>query len=124
MARLWPWLAAGAFVCLAGIGVTARAVQVAVTRPLAPRSATAHLVVVLSGMRLRQIGQLLQADGIVRFGWGFDLWALAHDDQRRLEAGTYRLGPWMTIPQIATMLTSGDIATASVTIPRGGTWTK
>lgn len=36
-----------------------------------------------------------------------------------MEAGTYMLGPWMTVPQIATMMVHGDVATASVTIPEG-----
>lgn len=94
-------------------------VRPALTLPVRPGATTQATVQVASGLRLWQIARLLRRRGVVRHAWALVLLAVLRGDARRLEAGTYELGPGMTPDQVLAVLAQGRVATTRVTLPEG-----
>ncbi len=84
-----------------------------------PGATTHTLVRIDPGLRLGQIAHLLRRRGVVRHAWAVVVLAVVRGDARRLEAGTYELGPGMTPGQILAVLAAGRVATVRVTLPEG-----
>lgn len=122
VARRWRGLIGVALLVVLVVVVLAvglRAARAAVEVPAAPGSTTVHFVVVRPGMRLRRIGDLLKAHGVIRSALVFDLWSLYKGEGRRLQAGTYSLGPGMSVQQVLQIMDHGRVATVRLVIPEG-----
>jgi UPF0755 protein len=69
------------------------------------------------GMGARQIGEMLQSQGIVRSRYVFDLWHLVRGGT--LKAGEYRFDTEANLPTVYDRVRRGDVYTRTVTIPEG-----
>jgi UPF0755 protein len=67
------------------------------------------------------IGKLLQKDGVIRSDKAFIIYTRLSGTQNELKAGTYRLTPGETTPEIVKHLTNGDIDTFSIEFLPGAT---
>ncbi len=122
VARRWRWLIGSGVVAVlvvVFVAVGLRAAHAAVEVPAAPGSTMVHRVVVRPGMHLRRIGDLLKAQGVIRSSLVFDLWSIYEGEGRRLQAGTYSLGPGMSVQQVLQMIDHGRVATVRLVIPEG-----
>ncbi len=79
------------------------------------------LVEVKIGMTPTQIGQMLQDKAVIRNGFAFNLYSRFSHNQGNLQAGTYRLSPAETIPEIVDHLVKGTIDEFSITFLPGAT---
>lgn len=73
------------------------------------------------GTRPNQIGQLLQDNGIIKSALAFDIYTRLSGTQDKLQAGSYRLSPAETVPQIVDHLVKGTVAQFSITFLPGAT---
>jgi UPF0755 protein len=74
---------------------------------------------VVEGSSVKDIANALQQDKLIRSSWGFQLYVHAHNLSEKLQAGTYDFSPSQSLPDIATILTKGKVATKLVTILPG-----
>jgi UPF0755 protein len=79
------------------------------------------LIEVKVGTTPTQIGQLLQDKAVVRSGFAFNLYSRLSNNQGNLQAGTYRLSPAETIPEIINHLVKGTVDEFSITFLPGAT---
>jgi UPF0755 protein len=79
------------------------------------------LIEVKPGTTPTQIGQLLQDKAVVRSGFAFNLYSRLSNNQGNLQAGTYRLSPAETIPEIINHLVKGTVDEFSITFLPGAT---
>jgi len=118
----WPKIL---LICLVIAFVMATAAIVAVRRAytnnLKPvnNSQRSHLVTIPTGSSVREIGVILEKDGVIRKAWAFEWYVRNKDVRDRLLAGTYSLRPNQSVEEIVTILTQGNIATDLVTILPG-----
>ncbi|MCS6829489.1 MAG: endolytic transglycosylase MltG [Armatimonadota bacterium] len=82
---------------------------------------TLRLVRITPGMNARQIGQKLQAQGIIRSARMFEWVVRFKGWGGRLKPGTYELRPDMSPVHVARLIAEGKVATSWVTIPEGYT---
>lgn len=78
-----------------------------------------------SGTAAQQIGQKLEAAGLIRSSLAWRVWLLSLRVQEKpdnLQAGTYQLSPTSSLPEIGNQLVQGDVIETSFTIPEG--WTQ
>ncbi len=68
-----------------------------------------------------QIGKLLQDDKVIRSDQAFALYARLSGSQGKLQAGTYRLSPAESTPQIVDHLANGMVDTFQITFLPGAT---
>jgi UPF0755 protein len=76
------------------------------------------------GTAAQQIGQDLEAVGLIRSSHAWRLWTYwlrFNDRQGGFKAGTYRLSPTQPLPAIAEKIWAGEVMQLSFTIPEG--WT-
>ena len=89
----------------------------------APAMATVQIQIP-SGTSGQQIGQDLEAAGLIRSHLAWNLWSrwqnLRRDDG--YQAGTYALSPTQSMQDIAQQIRAGDVLQTSFTIPEG--WTR
>ncbi|MBX6422085.1 endolytic transglycosylase MltG [Thermosulfurimonas sp. F29] len=85
-----------------------------VSRLPAPRA-----VFIPPGTPVKEVAEILRAEGLIRSEWAFFLegWRLGVLD--RLKAGEYELSPDMSPAEILRMLAEGRVITHIVTIPEG-----
>jgi len=79
------------------------------------------LIEVKAGTTPTQIGQLLQDKAVIRSGFAFNLYSRLSSNQGNLQAGTYRLSPAETIPEIVNHLVKGTVDEFSITFLPGAT---
>ena len=114
---------AGAAVAVLAVASTAAGVAVwglllpVRTGPLA----AGRIVEVPAGASAREVGALLQEQGLVRSGLAFAVLARAWGLDRQLQAGFYRLRPDLSVSEIVRLLAAGAVAVEEVTIPEGYT---
>jgi len=86
-----------------------------VLTPYGPETKT--LVTVAPGSSAMAIGRKLEAAGIVRSQYAFDLvrWIM----RRRLQAGVYQFDHPAPLTEVYSRIARGDVVTISVTIPEG-----
>ena len=74
-----------------------------------------------SGTSASQIGQDLEASGLIRSAQAWNLWVrwLSIQDKAGFKAGTYQLSPSQSMPEIAAAITTGNEVQRSFTIPEG-----
>lgn len=74
------------------------------------------------GTATQQIGQELEAAGLIRSSTAWSLWARwlqLQDPQGEFKAGTYQLSPRESLAAIADKIWHGKVAQQSITIPEG-----
>lgn len=75
-----------------------------------------------SGTPAQQIGQDLEAAGLIRSATAWKVWHRLQGFQSReggLQAGSYALSPTQSLPEIADQIWNGDVIQTSFTIPEG-----
>ena len=75
-----------------------------------------------SGTAAQQIGQDLEAAGLIRSSTAWRVWNRLQRFQQReggLQAGTYSLSPTQSLPEIADQIWDGRVVQISFTIPEG-----
>jgi UPF0755 protein len=75
--------------------------------------------VVREGMHLKEISRTLEKEGLVKNSTAFILLAKINGCSRMLKAGEYLLNPAMPPKRILEMMTRGEVALHTVTIPEG-----
>jgi UPF0755 protein len=93
---------------------------------LRPTSASASpvQVTISSGMRAKNVAEMLEQKGLIRSAFLFSSWLKLQGEGSRFQAGVYELSPGMTRDQIVAKLNNGEIvaaATIRFTIPEGFT---
>ncbi len=117
--RRWAVALVLTLMVFAGLGFAAAWARAQVYDPVNQAATARVLVHVAPGMRLGQIADMLQRQGLVRSALAFRLLAIRDGRSRSLQAGTYALGPFMTPRQILLMLAQGQVASVRLTIPEG-----
>ncbi len=79
------------------------------------------LIKIASGSTPAQIGDELQSQSIIRSSIAFNLYIKMSNNNKNLQAGTYRLSPAETIPQIVNHLVNGSVDQFSITFYPGAT---
>jgi UPF0755 protein len=106
----------GANVLLSGVFLAAVAAAAwLVLTPFGPAADT--FVNIAPGSSAMRIGRDLQAAGVVRSRFAFDLVRLVK--RGTLKAGVYRFNHPATVPEVYNRIERGDVYTISVTIPEG-----
>lgn len=97
------------------------------TRVISPVSSTESnakplQIKILPGTAIQQIGNKLTEVGLIRSQLAWDLWAKYlnfQDPQGSFKAGTYKISPSLSLPDIAAKIWQGDVVQHSFTIPEG-----
>lgn len=79
------------------------------------------LITIIPGQTPGQIGQLLQEKRVIRSNFAFDIYTRLTDKRDNLQAGTYRLSPAQSTPEIVDHLVKGDVDEFSLTFYPGAT---
>ncbi len=77
------------------------------------------VVTVETGSSAKQIADMLKDSGLIRESWAFQWYVRNNGLISDLKAGTYALNQSQSIPQIATVIAQGEVATDLVTILPG-----
>ncbi|MCL6594080.1 MAG: endolytic transglycosylase MltG, partial [Alicyclobacillus sp.] len=123
LGRRRVWLRWAGAVLGAAVFLTAAAVGAAAWA-LSPLPGTGSVQVTLPrGDSVRAVAQTLQAHGLVRSAWAFQLYAVVTGRAGRVQAGTYNVPRGLSAPDLLALLVSGKALdrSASVTIPEGYT---
>lgn len=115
------WTGAVLGAIIAGVGIAS---VIWYNVQLAPKSSDKQLSTVVtidSGMTPNAIGKLLQDKGLIRSGFVFEMYARLSGVQNKLQAGTYRLLPSDSTPQIVGNLSDGNVASLTITFYPGAT---
>ncbi|MGD1853100.1 MAG: endolytic transglycosylase MltG [Leptolyngbyaceae cyanobacterium] len=75
-----------------------------------------------SGTAAQQIGQDLEAAGLIRSTTAWKVWTRLQEFKKReggLQAGTYELSSTQSLPEIANQIWTGDVVQTGFTIPEG-----
>lgn len=96
-------------------------VQQAYVRNLRPVSASqeAQEILVADGSTVREIGRVLEEEGLIRNRFVFELYARYGDGKGGLRAGTYLLRPNMSVQEIVSVITDGKVVSSLFTILPG-----
>lgn len=90
-------------------------------RPVGTNKNELIKVTIASGTTPSEIGQLLKDSKIIRNEQAFSLYTRITNTRDRLQAGTYRLSPAESTPQIVKHLVDGTVDTFSITFLPGAT---
>lgn len=96
-------------------------VRYAYNTQLGPRSNSqvTELFTVESGATVDEIGKGLEDAGLIKSAWAFKLYVSSKEVRNSLQAGEYELQPRMSVSEIVSVLTHGEVATNLVTIIPG-----
>jgi UPF0755 protein len=88
---------------------------------LGPRSESqvTQLFTVEQGATVEEIAVNLEKAELIRSAWAFKLYVSSKEVRNSLQAGEYELQPRMTVSEIVSVLTHGEVATNLVTIIPG-----
>lgn len=78
-------------------------------------------VTIVSGSTPDQIGKMLKSEAIIHDSLAFDIFLRLSGQNSKLQAGTYRLSPAETTPEIVSHLVNGSVDEFSITFLPGGT---
>ena len=93
--------------------------------PVTVNSQSSVTVKIPPGTAAQTVGQKLEKKGLIRssLAWRVWLYTLKLQEQPdNLQAGTYRLSPTASLPEIGTKIIEGEVITTRFTIPEG--WTQ
>lgn len=82
-------------------------------------STASQVFIIDKGATVPQVGDKLQKEHLIRSSLVFQLYIRSKDAKNPLIAGTYKLQPNLTTPQIVSILSQGRVATDLVTILPG-----
>ncbi|MGB3534377.1 MAG: endolytic transglycosylase MltG [Microcoleaceae cyanobacterium] len=85
-------------------------------------NSSAMQITIPSGTSSQQIGQDLEAAGLIRSATAWKLWArwlMFQDNAGEFKAGTYQLSPTDPLPEVAETIWNGEVMQLSYTIPEG-----
>ncbi len=102
-------------VCLTGILVTTYGIY----RPIEPGSDERTAFRVGPGERSFDIGSRLESEGLIGSSILFNLYATVSGKRTGLQAGTYSLGPSMSIADVVGKIHSGDVDRIKMTVIEG-----
>ena len=91
----------------------------AISYPVATPSNEALVVRIPAGASLREIGDRLQAAGLISHARLFSAYAALLGVGRKIRAGEYRISPRMTSPAILSLLVSGAVILHPLTFREG-----
>lgn len=83
------------------------------------QSETQKLVTVAPGASTQEIALNLKEAGLIRQTWAFEWYVRSHSLRDSLKAGTYSFSPSQSLPEIASVIAEGEVATDLVTILPG-----
>ncbi len=75
-----------------------------------------QLVTIPMGSSVKEIGGLLEKQGVIRASWAFEWYVRNNNLRDSIQAGTYSLRPNQSVQEITNELTQGKVATDLVTI--------
>jgi UPF0755 protein len=114
---------------LAGLGIAAWRANILWSEAISPIETATEAsnqkpvtLQIAQGTSARQIGEELQALGLIRSTTAWNLWTrwlTTQDSAGGFQAGTYNLSRTDSLPAIASKIWSGDVAQTSFTIPEG-----
>lgn len=108
-------------VLLVGLVVTVLVIRHSYYTNLEPvsQSQKSELVTIEKGATAAEIAVTLKKSGLIRQTWAFEWYVRNHNLRDKLQAGTYYIQPSQSVPEIAEILTKGQVATDMVTILPG-----
>ncbi len=112
-------VAAASAVILAAIVVTVAAVGYAYLQSPQGEAREPVLVRIPAGTSARQVGEILDREGIVRPGWLFARVLRVSGVHRELKAGDYSFEPPLAPIQVVRILHEGRVATIPITLQEG-----
>ena len=116
--RSWTFLIAAAIVLLIlGVGVV-RVVYIDNLKPVSSSTLTQYFTVP-SGTSVDQIALNLKQSGFIRSTSAFKNYIRTNELNDKLQAGTYKLSPSMSVQRIVQKMISGDVARNLLTILPG-----
>lgn len=118
--RKWLLIGGGVIVLLAAL--SAGGVYSWYQINLRPRDATAtttELIQIKKGLSSSAIAGLLEEKQIIRSSTAFSWYISQKDVKNKLQAGTFALGPQMSVSEVTTKLVRGEVARRDVTFPPG-----
>lgn len=89
--------------------------------PVNARADQLKPITIASGSAPRQIGELLEQEDVIRSATAFSIYARISGKQGMLQAGTYRLSPAETVPEIMDHLIKGSVDKFNITFLPGAT---
>ncbi|HEY5549790.1 MAG TPA: endolytic transglycosylase MltG [Candidatus Saccharimonadales bacterium] len=103
------------------VGATAVTLRIWYSNNLKPLSSSNETVffTIESGKGVHQIAGALEAVGLIRSVSAFETYVTTNDYRNKLQAGTYRLSPSMSVQIIVAKLVDGDVARDLLTILPG-----
>lgn len=116
--KRWPWIVAALLLVIIASMVVVRQYYFANLRPVASE-ARPQTFVVERGAAAAQIGQQLKEDGLIRNNQIFEWYINSKQLRTSLQAGTYTLSADMSLPEIVSRLTDGQVETDNITIVPG-----
>lgn len=90
-------------------------------QPVNPEQQDRTVVTIASGSAPSTIASQLEEEGLIRSSTAFGLYTRLTGVQNELQAGTYRLSPSESIPEIVEHLTNGNVDTFEITFLPGAT---
>jgi UPF0755 protein len=88
-----------------------------------PSGEPVHFVVE-EGASLGRVARDLEAAGLVRRAWAFEVWARLEGEERSVRSGEYELGRGQSLGATLEALVAGPLLTRAVTLPEGLTRTQ
>ena len=101
-----------------GVGYAVRRAYDMNLQPVS-RLETQKLITVPQGASVQEIAQDLKEAGLIRQTWAFEWYVRSHELRDSLKAGTYSFSPSQSVPEIASTISKGEVATDLVTILPG-----
>jgi UPF0755 protein len=84
-----------------------------------PAEAVTKVVEIPPGSTAGEIGDLLEAEGIIADRWAFVAYVRLNKLESKLQAGRYELSSEMTVLEITDLIVAGKVALTKFTVPEG-----
>ena len=118
---IWWWVAAALLSIIVGAGIACVIWYQAQLQPVDASSDRYIPIAIQPGMTPDAIGDLLEEEGVIRHHTAFDIYTRLTSSQHRLQAGSYKLSPAESTPQIVDHLVSGRVEQVQITFYPGAT---
>jgi UPF0755 protein len=119
--RRWPWVLLTLIVLIAAAAVAGYVWYQTQLSPVNSSDTSRKVVTVAEGSTQASIAGQLKREGLIRDEKVFSLYTRLSGEQASLQAGTYRLSPSESLPQIVDHLKKGNIDAFSIQFLPGGT---
>ncbi len=90
-------------------------------RPVSSDADKLIKITIVEGSSSSSIGKLLQNESIIKNAKAFEIYVRLHNKNNNLQAGSYRLSPAESVPEIVKHLTNGSVDTFNITFLPGNT---